>query len=247
MNKFIVILFLSTMHLMAGVIQIAVAANVSYAIDALREEFHKNNPDTKVIVILGSSGKLTAQISHGAPYGLFMSANMKYPEALYAQNIAMTKPVVYAQGALALFSVKKRDFSVGMELLKDPSIKKIALGNPKTAPYGKAALQAIKNAKLYEAVKSKLIFGESISQTLSYAIYGADIGIVAKSALLSSKMAQYKEDENFYELDATLYTPIKQGIVLLKSATNTQEYKAFYDFILSQKAKKIFLAYGYSF
>ncbi len=91
-------------------INIAVAANVSYAINDLIKEFNQTNPNTKVRVTLGSSGKLTAQIKHGAPYDLFMSANMKYPNSLYKDNIAITKPVVYAQGSLAILSSKKKRF-----------------------------------------------------------------------------------------------------------------------------------------
>ncbi len=236
---------LVNVSLFAGEITIAVAANVSYAIDELKAEFAKSNPDTKVQVTLGGSGKLTAQIKNGAPYGLFMSANMKYPQALYDDKMAITKPVVYAQGALAYLSVKKLDFSKGMELLRDEKIEKIAVANPKTAPYGKAAEEAMKNAKIYDDVKSKFVYGESISQTVSYAVIAADIGIIAKSSLYSSKMAEYKENVNWASVDPALYTPIKQGIVLLKYGEENKEYKAFYDFILSDKAKVILKKYGY--
>ncbi|MEE8589116.1 MAG: substrate-binding domain-containing protein, partial [Sulfurimonadaceae bacterium] len=95
MKKVLLSLLFIGAALAAGEINIAVAANVSYAIDELKAEFAKSNPDTKVRVTLGGSGKLTAQIKNGAPYGLFMSANMKYPQALYDDKIAITKPVVY--------------------------------------------------------------------------------------------------------------------------------------------------------
>ncbi len=108
--KSILLLILTALFLQAKTITIAVAANVSYAIEELKTEFHQLHPDIKVRVILGSSGKLTAQIKNGAPYGLFMSANMKYPQALYKEKMAITKPVVYTQGALAYLSIKKRDF-----------------------------------------------------------------------------------------------------------------------------------------
>lgn len=246
MKKYFFAFIVSLSILTAGEINIAVAANVSYAIDELKAEFAKTNPDTKVQVTLGSSGKLTAQIKNGAPYGLFVSANMKYPQALYDDKIAITKPIVYAQGALAYLSVKKQDFSKGITLLEDDKIIKIAIANPKTAPYGKATIEALKNAKIYDAVKSKFVYGESISQTVSYAVTAAEIGIIAKSSLYSSKMSQYKENINWAPIDPALYTPIKQGIVLLKYSENNQKYQAFYDFILSDKAKVIFIKYGYS-
>lgn len=231
--------------LSAGEITIAAAANVSYAIKALTKEFNVVHPEIEVQIILGSSGKLTAQIRHGAPYGLFMSANMKYPEALYSEKIAVTKPVVYAQGALAYLSVKKQDFSKGMMLLKEDNLKKIAIANPQTAPYGIAAVEALKNANVYEEVKEKFVYGESISQTVAYATMAADIGLIAKSSLYSPQMAHFKEGINWSDVNETLYTPISQGIVILKKGENSSDVKAFYDFMLSDKAKAIMKNFGY--
>lgn len=240
MKKLILLILLNTL-IFAKTINIAVAANVSYAIDDLIKEFNKHYPSIKVKVTLGSSGKLTAQITHGAPYNLFISANMKYPNSLYKNKIAITKPVVYAQGSLAFLSTKEQDFSQGIEILKNKNISKIAIANPKTAPYGVVSVEALKNAKIYNKIKSKFVYGESISQTVIYATRATDIGIIAKSSLFSSKMKKYKENINWKTLDKNLYTPISQGVVLIKD-TKAQE---FYDFILSNDAKKIFKTYGY--
>lgn len=245
MKKILLSLIFILSSLNAGTINIAVAANVSYAIEDLKKEFNKEHPNTKVQVTLGSSGKLTAQIKHGAPYQIFMSANMKYPQALFQDKLAISEPLVYAKGSLAYLSTKKFDFSKGIELLNTKEISTIAIANPKTAPYGKATLEAMKNANIYESIKKKLIFGESISQTLSYCIIAADIGIVAKSALYSKKMSRYKKGINWFEVDKNLYSPISQGIVILKSAKDNNEVKAFYEFIFSKKAKIIFEKFGY--
>jgi len=245
MNKIITIMLILTITIFAQTINIAVATNVSYAINDLKAEFIKTNPNINVLVTLGSSGKLTAQIKNGAPYGLFMSANMQYPNSLYKDNIAITKPIVYAKGALAYFSTKKQDFSKGINLLKDKNIQRIAIANPKTAPYGKASVEAMKNANIYKDIKSKFVYAESISQTVAYTVTAADIGIIAKSLLYSPNMSQYKEGVNWYSLNHKLYTPINQGIVLLKYGKNSKAYKQFYDFILSKKSKKIFKSYGY--
>lgn len=245
MKKVVLSILLSFSTLHAGEISIAVAANVSYAIEALKKEFNIIYPETKVQVILGSSGKLTAQIRHGAPYGLFMSANMKYPDALYNENMAVTEPVIYAQGALVYLSVKRQDFSKGMMLLKENNIKRIAIANPQTAPYGIAAVEALKNANIYEVVKEKFVYGESISQTVAYATTAADIGLIAKSSLFSPQMAHFKEGIYWNDVDETLYTPISQGMVILKKGENNSELKAFYDFILSDKAKVIMKNFGY--
>ena len=245
MLKKSILLFFLVFSLHAGSINIAVAANVSYAMDTLIKEFNLQNPNTKVRVTLGGSGKLTAQIKHGAPYQLFMSANMDYPNALYKEGIATTKPLVYAQGSLAYFSGKKQDFKEGMELLKSKKIKKIAVANPRTAPYGKATVEALKNANVYDVVKKKFVYGESIAQTVSYAVTAADLGFVAKSSLYSSKMASYKKGENWIDVNPELYTPIDQGVVILKSGSNNDEVHAFYEFILSQNARAILKEFGY--
>ncbi len=242
--KFLFLLFVST-YSMAGSIQIAVAANVSYAMDDLKKAFNTVYPDTKVQVVLGSSGKLTAQIKHGAPYQLLMSADMKYPEALYEDKIAVTKPLVYAQGTLAYLSHKPQDFSKGMALLKEVNIKKAAVANPKTAPYGKAAVEAMKNASVYEEVKHKFVFAESASQAVSYTVTATDLGFIAKSSLYSPKMKHYKESIHWEEVDPKLYTPIQQGIVILRKGEKNPEVKAFYDFMLSQDAQKILIDFGY--
>ena len=243
--KILFIVLLST-YTFAGTIRIAVAANVSYAIEDLKRAFGKAHPATELQVILGSSGKLTAQIKHGAPYQLFMSANMKYPEALYKEKIAVTKPLVYAEGTLACFSVKAHDFSKGLAIVKDQSIRRIAVANPKTAPYGIATKEAMLHAKVYDSVKKKFIFGESISQTVSYAVTAADLGFIAKSSLYSKQMKKYKEEVNWKEVDPALYTSIKQGIVILKRGESNSEVKAFYDFMFSAEAKQILKNFGYN-
>ncbi len=244
MFKIVIFLLFSTI-MIAGEIKIAVAANVSYAIQDLTKAFHKIYPDIKVQVILGSSGKLTAQIKHGAPYGLFLSADMRYPEVLYKEGFAVSKPRVYAQGTLAYLSSKEQDFSEGIKLLCSPKIHKIAVANPKTAPYGIATAQALKKAGIYKDIVKKFVYGESISQTLSFTLQAADIGFVASSALFSPKMAQYKKGINWDDVESKLYTPINQGIVILKYGQNSKDIEAFYHFMLSDKAKEILHAYGY--
>lgn len=242
MKYIFLLVFIFLNFINASEIKVAVAANVSYAIDDLVKEFNNTNPQIKVSVTLGSSGKLTAQISNGAPYQIFMSANMKYPKSLYKSKLAVNEPAVYAQGSLAMFSAKKLDFTKGIKLLKDENIGRIAIANPKTAPYGKAALEAFKNANILASIKKKLVYAESISQTVSYAVTATDIGIIAKSSLYSSKMTEYKKDVNWVEIDPKLYTPINQGVVMLNEA---KDVKAFYSFLLSEKAKAIFKEYGY--
>jgi len=241
---FMAALLISTFS-MAGTISIAVAANVSYAIDDLKKAFNKQYPDTDVKVTLGGSGKLTAQIKNGAPYEMLMSANMKYPEALYKEKLAVTEPVVYAWGSLAILSSRKKDFSQKINIVLNKQIRTIAIANPKSAPYGKAAVEALKNAGVYEKVKHKFVNAESISQTVAYTVTAADIGFIAKSSLYSSKMAKFRRGDYFIDVDPKLYAPISQGMVILKKGEKKREVRAFYDFILGPKAKEIFKKYGY--
>lgn len=231
--------------LVAGEISVAVAANLSDVIEVFKKEFAISNPTIKVNTVLGASGKFTAQIKAGAPFDIFLSADMKFPEALYDEKFAVTKPVVYASGALAMMSTRGLDLTKGIDVITDAKVEKIALANPKTAPYGTAAVEAFKNAKVYEKVESKLVYGESISQAVQFATTAADVGFVHKSAFYSENMKRYIEGKDWVNVDTKLYTPIAQGIVVLKQAENNAEAKAFYDFVLSIKAKQIFKNYGY--
>ena len=245
MKKIILALALLASSIFANTITVAVAANVSYAINELVAEFNKTNPDTKVQVTLGSSGKFTAQIESGAPFDVFMSADMKFPKSLFEKGLATTEPALYAQGSLAMLSSKELDFSKGINLVTDANIGKIAVANPKTAPYGTAAVEAMKNANVLDKVESKFVYAESISQAVTYATTAADVGFIAKSSLYDEKMAQYKENINWVSVDPSLYTAIDQGIVVLKNTKEEASAKAFYDFILGEKAKEIFIKFGY--
>ena len=245
MKKIILALALLASSIFANTITVAVAANVSYAINELVAEFNKTNPDTKVQVTLGSSGKFTAQIESGAPFDVFMSADMKFPKSLFEKGLATTEPALYAQGSLAMLSSKELDFSKGINLITDANISKVAVANPKTAPYGTAAVEAMKNANVLDKVESKFVYAESISQAVTYATTAADVGFIAKSSLYDEKMAQYKENINWISVDPSLYTAIDQGIVVLKNTKEEASAKAFYDFILGEKAKEIFIKFGY--
>ena len=254
MKKIILGFMVLCSSIFAGEITVAAAANVTYAMDKLVKEFNVANPDTKVVVTLSSSGKLVSQIENGAPFNIFMSADMKFPQALFDKKITKTTPVIYAQGALAMLSAKELDYSRGINIVNDSSISKIAIANPKTAPYGAAAVEAIKNAKI-TGIENKFVFAESISQAVTYATTAADIGFVAKSSLYEDSMSGYKENKHWITVDPKLYSAIEQGIVIIDHSNNLvglindnkkeEEIKTFYDFILSDRAKKIFTDYGY--
>jgi len=216
-------------------VRVATAGNVAFAIKDLAKSFYSKT-HIKVVPIIGSSGKLTAQIEHNAPYDVFLSANMKYPEYLYTHHKALTKPKVYARGKLVLFA---RD---GIKGFDDIFIaQKIAIANPQTAPYGKATVEYLKNTNNYNKLKSKFIIAPNISATFSYAMKVTNYGFVARSLLF--KFPKLNNKNHFIDLDEKLYSPIKQGVVLI---SHKSEAKQFYQFLFSKEAKEIFLKYGYS-
>ncbi|WP_457747540.1 molybdate ABC transporter substrate-binding protein [Sulfurimonas sp.] len=246
MPKTLFLLLLLSLQLFGKTLSVAVAANMSYAIEALKVEFEKEHPQTKVQITLGSSGKLTSQIKYGAPYDIFMSANMKYPDALCRDGKTLSKVHIYAKGSLVLFSRQERDFAQGIRIILNADIKRVAVGNPKTAPYGKATKEALVHAKIYEEVKNKFVYGESIAQTLTYTLKATELGFIAKSSLYAKNMRHFKKNKHWIDVDTKLYKPISQGVVLLKRAQNNSDAKLFYKFIFSHKAKKIFKKFGYT-
>jgi molybdate transport system substrate-binding protein len=231
-------------HVFADTLTVAVAANVQYAFDDLQAEFKKETGhDLKPVY--NSSGKFATQIMNGAPFDVFLSADMEYPEALHKEGFAVAAPKVYAYGALVLWTLKDLDLGNWKSALASPAVAKIAVANPKTAPYGRETMKALAHYKLGESLTPKLVFGESISQTNQY-IHSrtADAGFTAKSVVVSPEM---KGQGKWIDVPRDAYQPIAQGIVVLKHGQQTQPQLArqFHDFVLSAKSRAILERYGY--
>jgi molybdate transport system substrate-binding protein len=221
---------------------IAAAANMQYAIEELTSVFSE---ETGILceVVISSSGKLTAQVVGGAPFDALLSADMKYPELLFQKGLTIDEPMVYAYGNLVLWTLKDEIDPVLESLSKD-HIKYIAVGNPKTAPYGISAMQVLEKFGGTKNMRNKLVFGESISQTNQFIISKvADLGFTSKSVVLSPGM---KDMGTWKPVDRSLYEPIAQGIVILNSRDLFQkEAMQFRDFLLSVKGKEILYKFGY--
>jgi len=248
MKKLLVIvsaIFILPLSAFAEDLTVAAAANVQFTVEELKNVFEQET-GLKVRTIIGSSGKLTTQIENGAPFDIFLSADMDYPETLYKEGLVYKEPKIYAYGTLVLWTLRNNvDVSKGIAILADPSIKKIAIANPKNAPYGRKAVDALKFSHLYQGVNKKLVYGESISQVNQFIVaQAADIGFTAKSIVLSSEM---KDKGKWVEVDPQSYERIAQGAVMLKYAQRQHLAAAekFYDFLFSDKAKDIFKKYGY--
>ncbi|GEO04872.1 molybdate ABC transporter substrate-binding protein [Adhaeribacter aerolatus] len=225
-------------------IRVAVAANAQFVAQVLKEAYEKET-GTTVDLVIGSSGKLATQIEQGAPFDVFLSADTFYPNALHRKGLTMGKPQVYAYGTLVLWTTRNLDLKKGLALIKDTGVKKIAIANPQLAPYGAAARKALQHYGLEAIAQPKLIFAESIAQVNQYVLSGVvDLGFTAQSVVREpANVGKGK----YRPVDPTVYPPIAQSTVVLKSAgrRNLAQAQQFYKFIFSPRAKLIFKKYGY--
>lgn len=237
---FIISIFFSCGRQKSDTLIIAAAANTQFAMEELIQSFEAQS-GIPCDLITSSSGKLTAQIKAGAPYDIFISADMKYPTELHKSKLTTNPPQIYAYGQLVLWSLTEKDIS--FETLTNPSIKHIALANPRTAPYGTTAVEALKNAKLYNKVEEKLIFGESIGQTTQFiSTKTAQAGFTAKSIVLSPKL---KNQGHWAAIPSEFYQSIQQGAVILNNKNNLAAAQKFYQYLFSEEAKRTLKEYGY--
>jgi len=235
-------LLISCEHQEKNKLTIATAANMQFAIDEIVNAF-KSETGIECEIIVSSSGKLTAQIQEGAPFDIFISADMKYPNELYEKGLTKNKPEIYAKGNLILWTMKD-DIEPSIAILETPEIKHIATANPKTAPYGIATKEVLIHYNISEKLNPKLVFGESIAQTNQFiALKAAEIGFTAKSVVLSPQMIG---NGKWIEIDKNTYTPINQGITILKNGKfDIEQTKMFYNFLFSIKGKEILNKFGY--
>jgi len=221
---------------------IATSANMQFAMEALSSGFYEEY-GIQPQIVCGSSGKLTAQIRAGAPFDIFISADMVYPLALYKDGLAESEPLEYARGQLALWTLTE-DSLVTLDNLCYAGTQYIAIANPQTAPYGKAAIQILENYGIWDKVESKLVYAESISQVSQFVLSGAaDYGFIARSIVSSPEVAG---KGCWISLDSTMYAPIRQGAVLLKKKDGKHpDSKLFMKFLFSDHAGAILKNYGY--
>jgi molybdate transport system substrate-binding protein len=211
-------------------------ANMQFAMSSLIEKFEQATgiPCESVV---SSSGKLTAQIREGAPFDIFASADMQYPEALYKSGLTTGPPAVYAHGKLVLWTLRG-ELELTTGILTSPDIRHIALANPKTAPYGSAAVTALRRLGVFEQVEAKLVYGESIAQVNQFVLSKtADIGFTAKSVVLSPEL---RGQGRWLELNEALCPPVAQGAVIIRRSEGVREEALlFYDFLLSAESRRL--------
>ena len=221
---------------------IATAANAQYAIEEIAEDF-KNETGFSYSLIISSSGKHTAQIEAGAPYDIFISADVKFPQTLFEKGLTIGAPQVYAYGKLIIWSLHD-SIEVSTKALTSPFLKHIAMPNPKTAPYGRAAKEFLESRNLFTTLSSKLVFGSSVAQTNQFILSkSAELGFTAASIVMSPTM---KNKGHWQEVDKSTYSPIAQGAVVIKSSAHQESALQFYNYLFSKKAQDILVKHGYS-
>ncbi len=226
-------------------LHIAVAANFFSCAKEINAIFLEEHKDVDIKLTTGSSGNLFAQIKNGAPFDVFLSANMKYPEQLVKDGFAKKENFIeYVTGKLVLWT-KKDNLNVreGLNVLKDHKINKIVIANPKLAPYGASSVAAMEKAEIWELLKNKIVLAENVLQALQYIdTKNADIGFVPLSLL---KMPQMKNKGRYFKIPDDMYPKIIQGAVITSYGEKNVLAYEYLKFIKSEKAKNILEKSGY--
>jgi molybdate transport system substrate-binding protein len=241
-KTFSLLIVISGLAVIVNAQTVAIAANLQPVMKDLKRDF-KSRTGISIAVISGASGSLSTQIRNGAPYDIFMSADKTFPNALQHDGFTLKPAVVYAEGVLIICSLRSLDFANWKNLLQGNTVQKIAIGNPRIAPYGKAAQQALTNAEIYDKIANKIVLGESITQVNTYITTGV---VQAGFTTLSLIKDPANKPRLYYKIiDDKSYEPIEQAVVLLKHAEHNSAAEKFYRYISSPAAKTIFKAYGY--
>ncbi len=227
-------------------LNIAAASDLNYAFKDLIAVFEKKSA-THVRLTLGSSGNFFSQIQHDAPFDLYFSADVRYPKKLIESGHAVPESLYrYAIGRIVVWVPNASPIPVerdGMDSLLASSVMKIAIANPKHAPYGRAAVAAMEHFKVYDRAKDRLVLGENVAQAAQFVESGAaDIGVVALSLALAPSM---KSVGRYWEVPASAHPPIEQGAVILKAAKHRPAAQAFLDFLKGPEARLVMASYGF--
>ncbi len=241
-------LFAFGLSLHAAEIAVAAAADLKFALDELAGQFRTNHPADRIRITYGSSGNFYAQLRNQAPFDLYFSADVEYPRQLARAGFGLdTNVFQYAVGRLVVWAPSSSPINVpqlGAEALQAPSVRKIALANPKHAPYGVAAVAALKSLHLYEAVEPKLVYGDNVAQAAQFIETGAaDIGIISLSLAVAPTG---RPAGRYWEIPLDAYPKMEQGGLILKWTREPAVARAFRDFVLSPPGRSVLQRYGFS-
>jgi molybdate transport system substrate-binding protein len=226
---------------------VAAAADLSAALKEIGEDYEKKT-GVQVKLSFGASGALTQQIQNGAPFDVFFSADMDYPRQLVAAGDANGASLYqYAVGKLVLWVPSDSSLDIvhqGMNVLLDSAVKKIAIANPQHAPYGRAAVAALKHAGLYDRVADRLVLGENVSQAAQFVESGnAQAGFVALAHVVAPGMSGKGK---YWEVPADYYPPLVQGVIVLSHSQHKKEAAEFLNYIKTKEVAAVFQKYGFT-
>ncbi len=221
---------------------IAAASDLRYALDEIIAAYVVENPTQKPTVIYGSSGQFHTQISNGAPFDMYFSADIAYPQMLHESGLTVNEPEVYALGRIVLWSANKDASLLQLSDLTNTDIRRIAIAQPDHAPYGQRAKEAMQSAGVWDAVQSKLVFGENIAHAAQMAESGAaDIGIIALSLALFPGMVT----QGYHLIDADFHQPLTQAWVITRHGGGKPAVLKFSNYMSSDKAHAVMQRYGF--
>lgn len=224
-------------------ITIAAAADLKFALDEIVAGFRKSHPADEIQVSYGSSGKFQTQIQQGAPYDLFFSADISFPRQLARLGLAASEVKPYAVGRIVLWSAGQDAAKITLASLADPRFKRIAIANPKHAPYGKRAEEALRAAGVWESVRSRLVLGESVAQAAQFVQSGnAQAGIIALSLALSPELAK---NGRYVLIPATLHQPLEQGYIITRRGGDKPLAKSFSAYMDKKETRALLTKYGF--
>lgn len=227
--------------LRAEEITIAAASSLKPAMEALVADFQGQHPDADISVVYGSSGRFFSQIQQGAPYHLYFAADMDYPRQLADKGFASGEVMAYAEGRLVLWSAVRDVSQMALQNLTDADIRRVAIANPRHAPYGQRAEEALRAAGVWQAVEPKLVYGESITHAAQFAHTGnAEVGIIALSLALSPPLA----GRAYQLVPRHLHTPLRQGFIITAAGAGSPLAEAFADYLHTDPARRTLAQFG---
>lgn len=224
-------------------ITIAAAADLKFAMDDIVAGYKQAHPGDEVEVIYGSSGKFHTQIRQGAPYDLYFSADIAFPRELAKAGLAASDVTPYAIGRIVLWGARVDASQMTLASLLDPAITRIAMANPKHAPYGKRAEEALRASGLWDKLEPKLVYGENIAQAAQFVQTGnAQVGIIALALALSPELSK---GGGYRLISDSLHAPLEQGFITTKRASGNLAAKRFSSFMGGQSARAVMVRYGF--
>lgn len=225
---------------------IAVASDLQYAFEEIMLDFHRIAPQVQVRPTFGSSGSLFAQISNGAPFDMFLAADVDYVKKLADQSLADPNSIfVYGKSQLVVWVRSDSKLLIdqeGIRAVLDPAVKKVAIANPKHSPYGRSAEAALKNLGIYEQISEKIVLGENVAQAAQFVESGsADVGIIAKTLALAPPM---RAAGRFAEVPADAAPQLTQGGAIMTSSHDRVQCEQIREYLISPRGRTILSEYG---